>query len=218
MVAEEESVSKETVSEDFTTAYWEKRYTLRPHQVASFLARHQDRVLTTGKYLNVLRECGRDIRCPDADVSNDDAGAGGSGALLQAWAPGGVGNGSGSSGGLGDAANGEVINRAFFFASSTLLKALRTECRLVNRLRSMKHYFLLDQGDLYVNFMDLAEDELKQPLPKVILEWKCVCICRFCLRVVNSPLRFCISLAFCMKSTLLAFELRHLCHPRSLWW
>jgi gamma-tubulin complex component 2 len=81
-----------------------------------------------------------------------------------------LGNGSSSGGsGLGEAANGEVINRAFFFASSTLLKALRTECRLVDRLRSMKHYFLLDQGDLYVNFMDLAEEELKQPLPKVCL-------------------------------------------------
>jgi gamma-tubulin complex component 2 len=153
MVAEEEGVSKETVADDSTTAYWATRYTLRPPHVPSFLAREQGRVLTTGKYLNVLRECGRDIRCPDAD--------GPEAALL------GGASGSGSGGGLGEAAFSQVVSRAFFFASSTLLTALRAEFRLVDRLRSMKHYFLLDQGDLYVNFMDLAEDELKQPLPKV---------------------------------------------------
>ncbi len=36
------------------------------------------------------------------------------------------------------------------------------EHRLLERMRSMKHYFLLDQGDLYVNFMDLAEEELQK--------------------------------------------------------
>ena len=28
--------------------------------------------------------------------------------------------------------------------------------------RSIKHYFLLDQGDFFVCFMDLAEDEMRK--------------------------------------------------------
>ncbi|KAH0620175.1 hypothetical protein JD844_020179 [Phrynosoma platyrhinos] len=30
--------------------------------------------------------------------------------------------------------------------------------------RSIKHYFLMDQGDFYVHFMDLTEEELKRPI------------------------------------------------------
>ena len=30
--------------------------------------------------------------------------------------------------------------------------------------RSVKHYFLLDQGDFIVQFMDMAEDEMKKPM------------------------------------------------------
>lgn len=29
--------------------------------------------------------------------------------------------------------------------------------------RSIKHYFLLDQGDFFVHFLDLAETELQKP-------------------------------------------------------
>ena len=154
MVAEEEGITKETVAEDFTTAYWERRYTLRPNMVAAFLGRFEDKLLTTGKYLNVVRECGRDVRCPDADVFAagcfGGGGGGGVGGLL-----------------LGEAAYGEVIERAFRFASSTVLELLLGEMQLVERLQSMKHYFLMDQGDLYVNFMDLAEDELRQEMRAV---------------------------------------------------
>jgi len=35
-------------------------------------------------------------------------------------------------------------------------------CLYVNR--SVKHYFLLDQGDFAVQFMDMTEDEMKRPM------------------------------------------------------
>lgn len=34
--------------------------------------------------------------------------------------------------------------------------------------RSIKHYFLMDQGDFYVHFMDLTEEELKRPVDDII--------------------------------------------------
>ena len=41
-----------------------------------------------------------------------------------------------------------------------LLDLLLREHALMARLRSIKHYFLLDQGDFFVHFLDSAEDEL----------------------------------------------------------
>lgn len=54
------------------------------------------------------------------------------------------------------------IEKAYDYASHKLLDLLLTEEKLLYRLRSIKHYFLLDQGDFFVGFMDLAEDELKK--------------------------------------------------------
>lgn len=34
--------------------------------------------------------------------------------------------------------------------------------------RSIKHYFLMDQGDFYVHFMDLTEEELKKPVDDIV--------------------------------------------------
>lgn len=44
---------------DLLDSYWEKRYRLRPHAVPRFLEASQEKALLAGKYLNVLRECGR---------------------------------------------------------------------------------------------------------------------------------------------------------------
>jgi gamma-tubulin complex component 2 len=43
------------------TRYWEQRYTIRSEQVPIFLARVSEKILVTGKYLNVIRECGKPI-------------------------------------------------------------------------------------------------------------------------------------------------------------
>lgn len=44
-----------------------------------------------------------------------------------------------------------------------LLSLLKGEHQLMARLSSLKHYFLLDQGDFLVHFMDIAGEELDKP-------------------------------------------------------
>ncbi|KAK3261906.1 hypothetical protein CYMTET_29215 [Cymbomonas tetramitiformis] len=56
----------------------------------------------------------------------------------------------------------ERIDAAFQFASKELLKLLKEDYQLEARLRSIKHYFLLDQGDYLVHFMDIAGEELNK--------------------------------------------------------
>lgn len=41
--------------------YWEKRYQLDDTKCPSFLKKMMPEILKAGKYLNVIRECGKDI-------------------------------------------------------------------------------------------------------------------------------------------------------------
>ncbi|MGH0168574.1 UNVERIFIED_CONTAM: hypothetical protein FKN15_055048 [Acipenser sinensis] len=95
-----------------------------------------------GKYLNAVRECGRDVTCPEAKE------------ILYT---------------LKERAYVEQIEKAYNYASKVLLDFLMEEKELVARLRSIKHYFLMDQGDFFVSFMDLTEEELKKPVDDIIL-------------------------------------------------
>lgn len=54
----------------------------------------------------------------------------------------------------------EAIEKAYMFASQTLLDLVIKEKDLIGRLKSVKHYFLLDQGDFIVTFLTLCEKEL----------------------------------------------------------
>lgn len=62
----------------------------------------------------------------------------------------------------------QAIERAYSYASQTLLNLVFKENDLVGRLKSVKHYFLLDQGDLIVTFLTLCEKELNKDISDVI--------------------------------------------------
>ena len=76
-----QDVSKDSVSTNEQSAYWYQRYSLRPlldpqghviltstgaavHDVPAILEDAKDSILTTGKYLNAIRECGREVERP----------------------------------------------------------------------------------------------------------------------------------------------------------
>ena len=63
MVRENPRISRDPVETsgffdaDNVQSYWEGRHTLHPPNIPVFLARDADRVLSSGKYLNVVRHC-----------------------------------------------------------------------------------------------------------------------------------------------------------------
>ena len=143
MVCEDLSIERSNLLEDFNSSYWRSRYTIRKDKVPIFLSRIADKILTTGKYLNVFRECGHVIDSVPAEViSYED----------------------------GERSMTEKIDRAYAVSSRTLLDLLLNEKQLVARLRSLKHYFLLDTGDFFVHFLDAAEDELRRPTHQVRIQ------------------------------------------------
>ena len=151
----------------YDDSYWEKRYVIREKHVASFFADGEvvKKILNTGKYLTVLRECA------DSKQLQTDRG------------PSATRSRSGSSSpppfGGGDALEGltytgnsrvyaQLVQEAYASSSQRVLNLLVDGGNLVRRLQSVKRFFLLDQGDWLVHFLDLADEELRRPAGQVL--------------------------------------------------
>jgi len=52
---------QESLTQDYDAKYWHQRYSLKD-SIPSFLADVAGTILTTGKYLNVMRECGHNVQ------------------------------------------------------------------------------------------------------------------------------------------------------------
>ncbi|CAJ1949696.1 unnamed protein product [Sphenostylis stenocarpa] len=143
-IAEDKSLQKESLTQDYEAKYWRQRYSLKDG-IPSFLANIAGTILTTGKYLNVMRECGHNVQVPPSENSK-----------LMSFGS--------------NHHYLECIKAAYNFASSELLNLIKEKYDLTGRLRSIKHYLLLDQGDFLVHFMDIARDELAKKPDEVSVE------------------------------------------------
>lgn len=53
-----ELIHREELPIDYSADYWEKRYTMRSERTPTFLNEQAQTILRTGKYFNVIRQCG----------------------------------------------------------------------------------------------------------------------------------------------------------------
>ncbi|ODO09771.1 hypothetical protein I350_01988 [Cryptococcus amylolentus CBS 6273] len=175
MVKESGYITKGVLESDYTDEYWERRYTLRdgssigsgkistgkatpsfsaaappPRQgtgrlpggacIPAFLQPWKHKILLAGKYLNVIRECGIEVKKP-GEVRLEEQG------MIA----------------MNDPKFYKQIEDAYIYANKTLLKLMVDEQELIPHLRSMKHFFFLNQSDFLTNFLDLAGSELRKP-------------------------------------------------------
>eukprot|EP01132_Coremiostelium_polycephalum_P009740 gene9740-11961_t len=143
MVEENQTLEKENLVRDFNNFYWEDRYVLRKEQTPSRFFQDEsilEKILTTGKYLNVMRECVGNIKFREFEqlqfTENEKEYA-------------------------------KKIDEAYDYSSSILLNYLINEKQLLPKLKSIKHYFLLCKGDFFSHFMEITYDELKKPLSEI---------------------------------------------------
>ncbi|KAL6650995.1 hypothetical protein ACP70R_009920 [Stipagrostis hirtigluma subsp. patula] len=137
-IAENKSLQKESLTQDYDAKYWQQRYSLKDG-IPSFLTNVAPTILTTGKYLNVMRECGHNVQVSLSENSK----------LMNFGS---------------NHQYLECIKSAYDFASGELLTLMKDKYDLIGKLRSLKRYLLLDQGDFLVHFMDIAREELiKKP-------------------------------------------------------
>ena len=140
LVREQRSIKRERLEQDYTDEYWERRYTIRDHDVPPQLEGVKDKVLLAGKYLNVVRECGGvDVSKAVKDVPQS----------------------------FDDNRFLDNVNSAYAHANESLLKLLLTTHALPARLRSLKHYFFLDRSDFFSYFLELGTSELRKPVKNV---------------------------------------------------
>ncbi|KAF2346205.1 Gamma-tubulin complex component protein [Trinorchestia longiramus] len=124
--------------------FWRWRYTLEPSNIPSFLSSQADLILRTGKYLNVIKQSasggGREGSSPLPSLRyHPDP---------DHYTP--------------------SIETAYAAASKTLLHHLINDQHLMSRIRSLKQYFLLAQGDFISQLLSMCETELSKPLDDVL--------------------------------------------------
>ncbi|XP_039745770.1 gamma-tubulin complex component 2-like isoform X3 [Pararge aegeria] len=141
MIEDNELINKEELPVDYSADYWEKRYSVQRDRVPKFLDKFTDIILRTGKYLNVISQCGKSIAKPNTEEIKYS---------------------------LREQNYGAIIQKAYAFASKSLLELLLKEYDLMGRLKSVKNYFLMSQGDFIVQFMDATEQELSKKIDDII--------------------------------------------------
>lgn len=140
LIKEQRSIRRERLEQDYTDEYWERRYTIRDHDVPPQLEGVKDKVLLAGKYLNVVRECGGvdvSLQVKHVPTSFDDN------RFL------------------------DNVNNAYAHANESLMQLLLTTHQLPARLTSLKHYFFLDPSDYFSYFLELGTSELRKPVKAV---------------------------------------------------
>jgi len=131
-------------------AEWEGRYTLdHDNTLEHFFptAMEAKRVLMAGKYWDAIHSC-------QGSTTVDTIPASPSSTMVLEYRANG-------------AQVASSIQKLYKSSSQTLVRLLMDECDLVGTLRLMKRYFLLDQGDFFLNFLDAAEDELSRDPAKL---------------------------------------------------
>ena len=82
--------------------------------------------------------------------------------------------------GVDSVAMSTFVHKMYRYASQKLLELVMKDYDLMETLRTMKRYFLLDQGDFLVHFLDAAEDELLRELSDVsrgrVQHWLSMCV------------------------------------------
>ena len=58
LVEESDWLARERLHEDYNDTYWEQHYTICRERMPCFLEKSAQKILSTGKYLNVIRQCG----------------------------------------------------------------------------------------------------------------------------------------------------------------
>ena len=149
-----------------SSSYWEHRLSLANAHVPKFLQSVAARILTAGKYLNVVRSCAgvaasayakqdgsstfiaigsadqTDTHLPQAQALELDADGSATSVI-------------------------RIVNTAYLYSSRCLLRLLETGLHLSSHLRSLSRFFLLDHGDFFIQFMDTAEEELRREVKEI---------------------------------------------------
>lgn len=176
MIAEDKEITKEKLREDFNEKFWDKKYSINRQNTPKFLEHLSEKILLTGKYLNAIYETGtvivKDLNSNDLNDNDDDDESNRKDQILKfnkttkkLVVP----NAIEINFTIKEEIYRQLVDNAYNYSSKILLNLLLNDHKLIDRLRSLKHYFLLDQSDFMVHFMDISEVELDKKVSEIRL-------------------------------------------------
>ncbi|KAF9451553.1 gamma-tubulin complex component 2 [Macrolepiota fuliginosa MF-IS2] len=163
LVKESKFINRGILEMDYTDEYWERRYTLRDGSTSASSKRSQagippprpsgrlpggacvppllegwkHKILLAGKYLNVIRECGIELKPENLPSDNEEFS-------------------------MDNEKFYKFIENAYSNANQALLQLLLKDEQLISRLRSLKRYFFLSQSSFLTHLLDLSSTELRK--------------------------------------------------------
>lgn len=137
------NINRQTPPNVDIDTFWRKRFTRDDFKVPEFLKFKQEKIFETGKHLSVVRQYGKKafkpLRYEPLQYCTESR--------------------------IYD----ERIDEAYRFANKELLDLLLVENKLIDRLYSLKRYFLFSSGDFFVQFMDMADEELSRTKDDIVM-------------------------------------------------
>jgi gamma-tubulin complex component 2 len=183
MVKSDDNLSRDTLARDFNAQYWEGKYGLVSRNIPSFISSHAAKVLVAGKYLTVVR----DLNPFNSTMMHE---YNGSSSAIKKDVVTHLENSDLNKSSLSidedesmndlkvtrilfDLNNPEElhlsIDRCYRYSSHALLSLLEQQYSLSLHLRSLRRFFLLEHGDFFTQFMDIAQGELSKEVKDIRL-------------------------------------------------
>lgn len=154
MVREDKTVThhESSLEQEYDDKFWSRRYVLQRNNTPILFHGSSEMILNTGKYLNAIRESALDfIEDLNVDMSTsilriDKQLLSNKSKKLEYT--------------IHEKDLDENLEEAYKYSSEILLDLILNKYFLIERFKTLKHYFLIDKGDYILQFMDAAEDEL----------------------------------------------------------
>ena len=130
---------KDKSNSNLTENFWQDKYKLKANKIPSFLSQFSQKIFLTGKYVNVIRSYD-----PEQKLNTEVI-------LLEDY--------------VFTLYNEDLrleIDSAYKWANNELIRIIFEKEMFRQRMNSLKHYFFLDTGDLFMHFLDLSEIEFKK--------------------------------------------------------
>eukprot|EP00127_Corallochytrium_limacisporum_P004564 Clim_evm4s168 gene=Clim_evmTU4s168 len=182
MIAEDQSMTMSDFGGNFNSDYWERHFTVRHEMVPSFLQPYAEKILCTGKYIDVIQHCAARQQSSSRKVTSRDSMTHEAVAAL-------LREGVELKLSIEEADYYRTVDHAYTRASRTLLMLLMGPQRLPDVFHSLKAYFLFSQGDVIGHFLDMADEELSKPVHDIVPN-RLQSLLELALRTGSAPLPY----------------------------
>ena len=189
MIFSPKSYIKEKLNDYYRELFWETKFILSENNIPTFLQKIATKILFIGKSYNIIKECGKNIKCPfeqELEMFRDKENEEENGINdiiknnFNIYKKNDIVDFNGNNVNNLYKKNNQMIfeteriiefenliNKIYQWINGTLKNILFDEKDLLLMIQSFKKYFLMEAGDFYNNFIEMNLDLLNKGLNKI---------------------------------------------------